>query len=201
MEDVLWSGELDNIAGITLNAANYIYNYRQKRKTTKFILDNYNQLENVISTVLGIWTGHTYVGERKQEKIKKAFQKFFVNFMDLLLDIKNYSENYALKEKQLSKKALFQGTVYRLLGHNTADKNEKIEQTFDDIYVSWSKIPQNSYFESKLYGVITWIKCIISVKYFGIDLTALQCSRSNEQEIVFPTIEECITEIKYIEER
>ena len=27
------------------------------------------------------------------------------------------------------------------------------------------------------------------------------CSRSNEQEIVFPTIEECITEIKYIEER
>ena len=75
-----------------------------------------------------------------------------------------------------------------------------VKPSYDNIYVSWSKHPQNDYIESKLGGNITWLSCEITAPRYGIDLEAIKSSRGNEAEVVFPTIKECVTEIRYISE-
>ena len=59
---------------------------------------------------------------------------------------------------------------------------------------------------------MTWRSADVQSPYFGIDLEGVEAAffslanernyltKSNEHEVVFPTIKECITEVKYIEE-
>lgn len=155
------------------------------------------ECEQTVEAVLDYWVSYTWVGSRKCTELENAFQKFFVVLCDVLVYLK---DNTTLKKTQ--KKfgaALFRGKVYRYLGHdNPIEADSIIEPIYNGIYVSWSKNEKSSYIESKLYGTKTLMSCLIQEPFWGIDLEALGISRGNEREVVFPTIESCITEIKYL---
>ena len=104
--------------------------------------------------------------------------------------------------KSFSDEVLYRGSLYRYLGKGSAEENadKRIEPQYDNIYVSWSKQPKNYYIESKLYGTMTLLTCKIDEPYYGIDLEAFGVVRGEEAEVVFPTIKETITEIRYIRE-
>lgn len=149
-----------------------------------------------ICDACNFWKGNTYVGIKKDQTIQKAFQTFFKELMKLLLTLKNNPIS-TQQEKSIVNELLYQGEVYRYLGHGDSRKSkENIELQYNDLYVSWSKNPQNNYLESKLYGKKLWIHGNIQNSYYGIDLEAMGVSRGTEAEIVFPTIKECIKEVK-----
>ena len=163
---------------------------------------------NIIKAV-SYWTGSTYVGYRKEPELEKAYQDFFKALYDFILSFRTMRKSVYRKCADM---ILYQGTVYRYLGHHSCDDNmDKIEPNYNDLYVSWSKEPENPYIESKLYGTITWMSADIQEPFYGIDLEGLEksiyrlvgikCSltRGNEREVVCPTIKGCITEIKDIE--
>jgi hypothetical protein len=180
------------VKGIT-EATNNLVSYRNHSSTTKNML---SELWEDICDICNFWTGSTYVGSPKSDAIKNAFQLFFEELMQLLLVMKNSHKAF---EANVANAMLYRGKVYRYLG-NGFPTEEVVTPIYDNIYVSWSTEPTNYYIESKLYGNITWLACEISAPLYGINLDAIGCSRANEHEIVFPTIEKCITEIKYISE-
>ena len=153
---------------------------------------------NNICETLNFWTGHTYVGQKKQKALQKAFQAFFEVLYTFLLNCR-YMDNSMLQN--LANESLYHGVLYRYLGHGSADDNidSKVEPVYNNIYVSWSKKPQNHYIESKLYWVMTLLTCNIIEPYYGIDLEAFGVVRGDETEVIFPTIEKTITDIRYIE--
>ena len=152
------------------------------------------ELGDDIGEVCRFWTGSTYVGIPKDEKIKKAFQLFFEELMELLLDMKDSKMEF---EKRVATAMLYRGTVYRYLGHNYLT-DEVVAPVYDNIYVSWNKEEGNAYILSKLHGPVTKMTCIIAEPLYGIDLGILECCKGIECEVVFPTVEECVDEIKYL---
>lgn len=189
----LWSDETDLIVRGVTEATKNIVAYRCNKASSQETLI---ALGEDIGAVCDFWTGKTYVGSPKSQAVKDAFQEFFAELMQLLLTMKDSQKDY---EVRVANAMLYTGTVYRYLG--TSQPNHKaVIPVYDNIYVSWSKCPDNDYLLSKLYGPITWMSCEISAPLYGIDLDAIGSSRANEHEVVFPTIEKCITEIKYISE-
>lgn len=189
----LWGNDVEKaVKGIT-EATDNIALYHNCSNTTQDML---LELREDISEIFHIWAGSTYIGCPKTEPIKMAFQSFFDELMRLLLDMKESRKNY---EQALANALLYRGKVYRYLGSDHPT-DTVVKPVCDSIYVSWSKQPQNSYIERKLYGTITWVSCDIKAPFYGIDLDEFDCSRGNEHEVIFPTIEECITEIKYFSE-
>ena len=187
----LWGNEKDKIIQGVLEATENLAEYRKSEFRS---LDMFRDLYNDIWDICSFWTGNTYVGSPKAEPIKMAFQEFFEEFMRLLLFMKDSVLPF---EKSVAKGMLYRGTVYRYLGKNYPT-DEVVIPHYDGIYVSWSKQDGNSYLLSKLYGPVTKITCEIAEPMYGIDLDILKCTRGNEQEVVFPTVEQCITEIKYL---
>lgn len=187
----LFSDDIDDIV-FGINEAKFTVNwyYNADRRTPEML----NELKGDIITICSFWSGKTYVGFPKHPRIKSAFQSFFEDLMRLLLKMKDGDNN---EERAFATSLLFRGKVYRYLGSDAPNK-KIVKPHYDRIYVSWSKLPENSYLLSKLYGKITWISCEIEYPFYGIDIDALGCSRGNEQEVVFPTIKECVREINYI---
>lgn len=180
------------VKGIS-EATAHIISYRNSSNASKKV---FLKLYEDIITVFKFWVGNTYVGYPKDYDVKNAFQSFFVELMNLLLTMKNSNKKY---EKNIADKLLYRGKVYRYLGNDHPSDNI-VKPVFDGVYVSWSKESENQSISRKLYGTITWLSCKIFEPFYGIDLDNLSCSRANEHEVVFPTIEKCITEIKYISE-
>lgn len=189
----LWSDETELIVQGITEATENIVAYRNSQNSSKESLES---LGEDIGVICDFWTGRTYVGSPKSKAIKDVFQKFFVELMNLLLSMKNSEKDY---EVRVAEAMLYQGTIYRYLGHDHPSKKVVVPK-YNEIYVSWSKEPENDYIESKLYGPVTWMSCKIAEPLYGIDLDVIGSSRANEHEVVFPTIEEYITEIKYISE-
>lgn len=187
----LWADEVDKIVKGITEATNNIISYHNHSKTTKQKL--IELLEDVYE-ICKFWTGNTYVGRPKKDAVRNAFQLFFEELMKLLLIMKDSKKTY---ERNVSNTLLYRGKIYRYLG-SKYKANTKVEPIYDNIYVSWGKEPENHYMLSKLCGNVTWLACEIVVPHYGIDLDRLGCSPANEHEVVFPTIETCITEIKYL---
>lgn len=189
----LWGSDIEQIVKGITEATNNIKSYYNNENTNQNML---LALGEDVCEICNFWTGNTYVGHPKNKKVKKAFQSFFESLMELLLKMKDSKKDY---EKRIANAMLYRGTVYRYLGSAEPAK-KAVAPKYNDIYVSWSKEPENSYLECKLCGTMTWMSCKISAPYYGIDLEAIGCSRGDEREVVFPTIKKCITEIKYISE-
>lgn len=189
----LWSDNTVSIVQGVTEATENIIAYRSNEKSSQ---EELLSLGEDIGAVCDFWTGKTYVGSPKSKAIKDVFQKFFVELINLLLSMKDSEKDY---EVRVAEAMLYRGTIYRYLGHNHPSKKVVIPQ-YNEIYVSWSKKPENDYIESKLYGPVTWMSCKIAEPLYGIDLDVIGSSRASEHEVVFPTIEEYITEIKYISE-
>lgn len=149
-----------------------------------------------IMEICSYWTGNTYVGIKKEKKLQKKFQIFFENLMELIIALKN-SNKLSLENKENINSLLYQGPIYRYLGHGIiCDIKKPIKLQYSNLYVSWSKYPRNDYLDSKLYGKKLWIHGTICNSYYGIDLEKLGVSRGEEAEVVFPTIKDCIVEVK-----
>lgn len=189
----LWKDDTSNIIKGIGEATNNIVNYRHSLNVTE---KRFCELIEDVQAVCDFWTRNTYVGVPKETAEKEAFQKFFSELMQLLLEMK---KSGTIFERRIAANMLYTGKVYRYLG-NKFQPEKIVKPSYDNIYVSWSKHPQNDYIESKLGGNITWLSCEITVPRYGIDLEAIKSSRGNEAEVVFPTIKECVTEIRYISE-
>lgn len=186
----LWSDETDKIVRGVSEATENIKTYRKSSKRLPAML---LELGDDIGDICRFWTGSTYVGTPKKEEIKNAFQLFFEELMALLLSMKDSKLNF---EKRVANAMLYRGTVYRYLGHNYLT-DEVIVPVYDRVYVSWNKEDENAYLLSKLYGPVTKMTCVITEPLYGINLEILGCCRGTEHEVVFPTIEKCITEVEY----
>lgn len=177
----------------------------QKKLPTNDIMyydDDFKFFSENVSQALNYWTSYTYVGRKKDKSIQKAFQVFFEALYDFLLFCQREDNSFCHPLKDRADKALYRGTLYRYLGHGSCnEKNieERIEPEYNDIYVSWSKKPNNHYIQSKLYGTMTFLTCEIPEPYYGIDLEAFGVVRGDEAEVVFPTLQETLTSIEYIE--
>lgn len=190
----LWSDDIPEIVKAVDEATNNISVYYDSTDNSANALEN---LYEDIREVCNFWTGKTYVGDRKDDEIAQVFQNFFETLMKLLFKMKDSEKNY---ESKFANTLLYQGKVYRYAGYCSSRdiKKKPIQPKYNEIYVSWSKEPKNGYIESKLYGKMTWIEAEIKPPYFGIDLEAIGSSRGNEKEVVFPTLKDCVTNIKYI---
>lgn len=197
----------DNEADKALNEINRVtaqINSVQKKLPTNDIMygdDDFKIFYHNVFQTLNYWTGHTYVGNKKGKSIQKAFQAFFEALYDFLLFCQREDKSFLHPLKDLADDALYWGTVYRYLGHCSDDNDteSKVEPEYNDIYVSWSKKPNNHYIQSKLYGTKTLMTCVIAEPYYGIDLEAFGVVRGDEAEVVFPTVKEMITDIQYLE--
>lgn len=170
----------------------------KKVKSNHITWDEYSLLIDNLSNILKFWTGHTYIGQEKNSRYKKAFQMFFNELMDFTIACKT-SENIDLQE--FATKVLYRGMLYRYLGYYSSliDPSTKIEPKYDNIYVSWSKNERNSYIEQKLKGIMTLLTCEVKEPYYGLDLDVFGVVRGDEKEVVFPTIENSIIDVKYID--
>lgn len=188
----LWSDDIPEIVKAVDEATNNISVYYDSTDNSANALEN---LYEDIREVCNFWTGKTYVGDRKDDEIVQVFQNFFETLMKLLLKMKDSKKNC---ESKFAKAILYQGKVYRYLGYCSSRniKKKPIQPKYNEIYVSWSKEPTNSYIESKLYGKITWLEAEIKPPYFGIDLEKMGVSKGNEREVVFPTLKDCVTKIE-----
>ena len=182
---------ISEMSKATANLKNYIKN--NNRNTKEFFI----QVLSDVKEVCNCWTGKTYVGQSKRQDLKNAYQDFFSNLMKMLLLCKT---NRNPCENKVVEALLYQGKIYRYLGYGISSNRQKkaIDPNYDGVYVSWSKESTNSYIESKLYGKITWIEAEIKPPYFGIDLEKMGISKGKEREVVFPTLKDCVTNIKYI---
>lgn len=197
--NTLWSDETEKTIKGVNEATDDIKKYILKLHNRANSLVLFSDVHEDIIEVCSFWTGKTYVGVQKDKDIEAAFQNFFEALMSMLLLIMNDTVKPLDCEKRFANAVLYRGTVYRYLGNDTPS-NRIIKPQYNNIYVSWSKKPENTYLESKLYGVKTRLYCDIKEPYFGIDLEQLGISKGNEKEVVFPTLEEFITNIEYISE-
>lgn len=187
----LWSDDTSNIIKGVSEAIENLKTYRESPYHTPDML---LKLGEDIREVCCFWTGSTYVGSPKRQEIKSVFQSFFDELVTLLLAMKDSKLDF---EKKVANDILYRGVVYRYLGHDCST-DKVVVPDYDNIYVSWNKEEENSYLLSKLYGPVTKITCVIAEPLYGIDLEILECCRGTEREVVFPTIERYITEVKYL---
>ena len=159
---------------------------------------DYIILQKNISTILKYWCGYSLVGNEKSFKLKRAYQNFFTKLQNFLIQAK--AGLHGRKNKKIAVDALCNNrTIYRYIGHN---KNNlycrPICLRFDDIFVSWSKTEANSNITNKLKYPYYLLSCFVPEDMYGIDLSAFDIHQiyEKEHEIVFPTREKLITEIK-----
>ena len=190
----LWSYEEEKVVQCIKEGTENIKRYHEYRKQNP---EDFCFLRDVFRDIMKItnfWTGKTYVGSKKTKKIEKAFQDFYQAFYELLIAFKMNSFNSVSEtEKSLANNLLYQGKIYRYLGHGSVRKSKQsIKVKYNNVWVSWSKEPNNYYLESKLYGKYLKLYAIINNDIYGIDLEALGVSVGEEKEVVFPTIRETI---------
>ena len=180
------------------NQLGNIVNKLNKHGIDQLIAVDCGKLMNNIAEVVSHWTQNTYVGYRKRENLKKAYQSFYENLYKFLQFFRYTNCGFY---SDLAKESLYQGILYRYLGHGSEIDNihEKINPEFNNIYVSWSKNKTSTYLEGKLNGTITKVTCIVKGNYWGIDLKPLGIVCMGEDEVVFPTIKETISNITFIE--
>lgn len=189
----------------------YVERYMKERLSHDFIQDDLLNICGGIENILLRWTGNTYVGQKKEKDREQFFQKFFVVIHKLLEFCNTHASELTDMEKDLALKMMYRGVVYRYLGtcdHSNYRKKIKIYPEYNDIFVSWSKTDTNPYIESKLYGPRTWMKAEIKAPNYGIDIHGFELwcdkwvgasrfiTRGQEREVVFPTVENCIIEIR-----
>lgn len=195
VEFPLWDNEVEKISSAIDQVAQQVQSVSKKIKSHDTSRIDFDIFFGNLRNALNYWTGQTYVGIRKPKSLEKAFQRFFEALYSFLVFCR--AEGIFIP---VISNALYQGTLYRYLGHGSCEGNtkEKIEPEYNDVYVSWSKKPKNAYIQSKLKGVRTLITCELKNHYWGIDLEGFGVVRGEEAEVVFPTIKETMVDIKYI---
>ncbi len=191
----------------------YVKKYMLRRLQTEFDQEKLIDVCSGINSILLDWTGNTYVGRKKEPVVEKVYQDFFELIHNFLEFCAMNEENLNVMESSLAELMMFRGTVYRYLGiadSRNYRKKQKVNPEYNNIFVSWSRSERNAYIEGKLYGPRTWMKAEIMEPEFGIDIHGFELwcekwlgessfiTRGEEKEVVFPTLEKNICEIKYL---
>lgn len=194
-----WDDEVEKTMTEIYLVKEQIQSVGEKLKANDISEDDFRLFGGNVCQTLNYWTGHTYIGCKKDKSVQEAFQAFFEALYNFLFICREL-DNPILQN--IADKVLYRGFLYRYLGHGSRKGNtdNRVEPQCNNIYVSWSKRPENSYIESKLYGTMTLVTCRIDEPYYGIDLEAFGVTRGDEAEVVFPTVKETITDVRYIEE-
>ena len=197
----------------TNKAVNAIDYYLENRQNPTFN-EEFIDLCIIVGVAIHYWSAYTYVGVPKSETIKNQYQKFYMKLKEMVDFMDNAELVLTREELDFLKSIKYNGAIYRYLGvPDSQQKHDKIKPYFNNIYVSWSKERENSYIESKLYGIVTKMRCITNITY-GFDLEEFenylvrwdgsewqkQLSRANEREVVYPTIKSDITNVFYSDE-
>lgn len=193
-----WSLNDSDVYSEISHTTNEIENYLKNRND--FIENELFQLIIDIKNVIQYWVGNTYVGMPKNKKLRNYYQAFWCSLYNLIIDININSNKYNSSEKLTLGSLLYEGPIYRYIGHGDSQDNTKIEIKYNDIFVSWSKCEKVHYLEEKLYGDYYWISGNTNKEHYGIDLEKINLSKPYEREVVFPTIKDCITEVRLIKE-
>lgn len=203
VEFPIWSDEIEKSSAEIYRVTAQIKSVQKKLSTNDILCsdDNFQIFYDNVCDTLNFWAGCTYVGRVKNKQIKKSFQAFFEALYDFLIFCKTQDNRFQRLLGKFADDALYQGTLYRYLGHGSSVDNidKAIEPEYNNIWVSWSKNPTNSYVMSKLYGLKTILTCEVNGNHYGIDLNAFGVVKGEEAEVVFPTIKEMVTNIDYIE--
>ena len=149
-----------------------------------------------IEKVLSYWTGNTFVGQRKESVLADAFLDFFNALYQLIL---MWRKSPQKNIRGWARKALYEGTLYRYIGSREDHGNHHIEPEYDRYWVSWSKNAKNYYIEEHLNGAMTHLTCHTENPKYGIDLTKFGQSLGDEDEVIYPMVEENIDRVEYIE--
>lgn len=196
-----WANEIEKAVTEINRVTSQIPSVMKKLRTNDILIGDseYTVFDKNISETLKYWTGQTYIGQRKDKRIENAFQRFFETLYNYLIFCRDEDHSFCQLLKNLSDRALYQGVLYRYLGHGLSniDRDKRVEPVYNKIFVSWSKNSTYDYLENKLYGVMTVLTCEVSDPYYGIDLSAFGASKMGEDEVVFPTIRETIIRIDY----
>lgn len=155
-----WNDEVNKAITEIYRVKNQMQNVGVRLKTNDISNEDFSVfLDNVYET-LKYWTGHTYIGQKKDKALQKAYQTFFEALYESLFICRELGNPML---KSFSDEVLYRGSLYRYLGKGSAEENtdKRIEPQYDNIYVSWSKQPKNYYIESKLYGTMTLLTCKI----------------------------------------
>lgn len=194
-----WDNEVEKAITEIYRVKSQMQSVGVRLKTNDISNEDFSVFLNNVYETLNYWTGHTYIGQKKDKTLQKAYQTFFETLYDFLFICRELGNPML---KSFADEVLYRGLLYRYLGNGTVEENadKRVEPQYNNIYVSWSKQPKNCYIESKLYGTMTLLTCKIDEPYYGIDLEAFGVVRGQEAEVVFPTIKETITEVKYIRE-
>lgn len=194
-----WDDEVEKAITEIYRVRSQIQSVGVRMKTNDISNEDFSVFLNNIYETLMYWTGHTYIGHQKKKNVQNAYQAFFEALYDFLFICRELGNPLL---NSFLDKVLYRGLLYRYLGHGSMEENanKRVEPQYNNIYVSWSKQPQNHYIENKLYGTMTLLTCKVDEPYYGIDLEAFGVVRGQEAEVLFPTIKETITEVKYIRE-
>lgn len=185
-----------------------VWQYIEMRKQDGFNAKVFSDICYYIADAFLYWTGHTYVGQPKDNQSEARFQDFFLSLCALIDFLTQIHDNTPL-ETDFIESVVYRGIVYRYLGTAGKKNTRNIPPRYSDIYVSWSKNPQSYYIESKLHGKYTVMSCAIKPPLYGIDIEGFNnffnttygehvvIAKANEREVVFPTVEGSITSISY----
>ena len=139
MKNMLEDEQINAIKTIT----NYVISYKNYRSINQYDEILLYEICNKITYVLKIWTGETYVGNKKEKNNEKIFQDFFISLKTLI----RFCDNKELEETEynLAKLLMYSGTIYRYLGSCEHNNKAIIEPEYNDIFVSWDKNKYNHY--------------------------------------------------------
>ena len=139
----------------------------------------------IISDVLYYWVYKNKVGERKDKDIRIMYNNFFKVFLDILLKMKNSKDE---EKSLLANKCLYQGDIYRTIGHKDYPSNIDIKIDYDDLYTHWSKKDTRNIvsIESEIYRNKKYLKTTIDNNHYGIYIAPFIGMKKDEEEVVFP---------------
>jgi len=94
----------------------YVKDYMKNRFSHAFEKDELITIAVEMNYILLNWTGHTYVGRKKDCDMEKFYQDFFVCIHKFLKYCEKNSEKLSEMEKSFAEKVMYRGIVYRYLG-------------------------------------------------------------------------------------
>lgn len=150
-------------------------------------------IENALSEcryVLNGWTRHRYPQWETPIDQRKLYDEFFSTFLDFINVLKN--SGYDIN-------GLYTGDVYRYIGKGCPNiNNEIVHPIYDNMFTSFSTVPELPSITSKLCGTMTLIHAYIDDSSTGIRLRDfIDCP---EDEVVCRMSKNIVKDVKYINE-
>ncbi len=162
-----WDDEVEKAIKEIYRGKSQMKSIGVRLKTNDISDEDFSVFLNNVYEILKYWTGHTYIGQKKDKALQKAYQTFFEALYDFLFICRELGNPLL---KSFSDEVLYRGLLYRYLGYGSVEENadKRVEPQYNNIYVSWSKQPKNHYIESKLYGTMTLVTCKIEDHIMGL---------------------------------